>query len=125
MSDFSPCLDCGACCSTFRVSFYWGESDSAPGGLVPDRLIEQVTPHLSCMQGTNQPQPRCVALMGEVGSGVRCSIYENRSSTCQWVTAGLLFFSVTAIFFRSAGWRPMGALIVPLSSRRLPMTTAS
>src|SRR5690606_32175816 len=83
MSDFSPCLDCGACCSTFRVSFYWGESDSAPGGLVPDRLIEQVTPHLSCMQGTNQPQPRCVALIGEVGSSVRCSIYEQRSSTCR------------------------------------------
>lgn len=83
MSEFSPCLDCGACCSTFRVSFYWGETDDVPGGLVPQRLTEQVTPHLSCMQGTNQPSPRCVALMGDVGQGVRCSIYEKRSSTCR------------------------------------------
>lgn len=82
MSD-SPCLNCGACCATFRVSFYWGESDAVTGGLVPQRLTEQVTPHISCMQGTNQRSPRCVALMGEIGEGVRCTIYENRSSTCR------------------------------------------
>lgn len=83
MSENTPCLNCGACCATFRVSFYWGETDDAPQGLVPQRLTEQITPHISCMQGTNQPTPRCVALMGEVGEGVRCSIYEKRSSTCR------------------------------------------
>ena len=35
------------------------------------------------MQGTNQPQPRCVGLMGTVGEGVRCSIYEKRPSPCR------------------------------------------
>lgn len=79
----SPCLNCGACCATFRVSFYWGETDAAPGGGVPNQLTEQITPHLSCMQGTNQALPRCVALVGEVGKGVRCSIYEKRSSSCR------------------------------------------
>src|SRR5690606_34427090 len=75
MSDISPCLDCGACCATFRVSFYGGEAASAPGGAAPGRLIEEVPPQLSCMRGSNQPQPRCFALMGEVGSSVRCTIY--------------------------------------------------
>ncbi len=42
--------------------------------------------------------------------------------TSQCVTALRLFFSVTAIFFRFTGSRPMGASIVPLSSRRLPQT---
>jgi len=79
----SPCLNCGACCATFRVSFYWGETDACEGGLVPGYLTEQISPHLSCMQGTNQPVPRCTALMGTVGEGVRCNIYEQRSSSCR------------------------------------------
>src|SRR5690606_31509102 len=83
MSDISPCLDCGACCATFRASCYSGEADSAPRGTVPDRLMEQGTPHPSCMRGTNPPQPRSVARMGEVDSSVRCTIYEQRSSTCR------------------------------------------
>lgn len=83
MSEQSPCLNCGACCATFRVSFYWGETDASPEGVIPSALTEQVSPHYSCMQGTNQPSPRCVALMGSIGEGVRCSIYEKRSSTCR------------------------------------------
>lgn len=82
MSDV-PCLNCGACCATFRVSFYWGETDAAPEGIIPSLLTEQVNLHYSCMQGTNQPSPRCVALLGSIGEGVRCSIYEKRSSTCR------------------------------------------
>lgn len=35
------------------------------------------------MQGTNNPLPRCTALIGNIGEGVRCSIYEKRSSTCR------------------------------------------
>lgn len=83
MNQPSPCLNCGACCATFRVSFYWGETDDSPGGLVPYHLTEQISPHLSCMQGTNQSTPRCTALMGQVGEAVRCNIYEKRSSTCR------------------------------------------
>ncbi len=83
MSENSPCMSCGACCGTFRVSFYWGETDAAPAGQVPVRLTEQINHYLACMQGTNQSSPRCVALLGEIGDNVRCSIYEQRSSTCR------------------------------------------
>lgn len=82
MSTENPCLSCGACCAYFRVSFYWGECQSA-GGLVPDNLTVAVTPHLVAMQGTEQKPARCAALLGEVGCGTRCTIYENRSSTCR------------------------------------------
>lgn len=82
MAEESPCLSCGACCAFFRVSFYWGEAASA-GGCVPDALTTQVSPHLSCMQGTSQKPARCVALTGQVGQAVACSIYQQRSSTCR------------------------------------------
>lgn len=79
----NPCLSCGACCARFRVSFYWREADDAEGGTVPVDLTEDVTPVYRCMRGTNQPQPRCAALLGTVGEGVRCTIYEQRSSPCR------------------------------------------
>lgn len=77
----NPCLSCGACCSFFRVSFYWAEAQCG-GGTVPDQLTEQINLHKSCMLGTNQIPSRCFALLGDVGSEVRCTIYQNRSSTC-------------------------------------------
>ncbi len=82
MSDSSPCLTCGACCATFRVSFYWAEMRSA-GGWVPDELTEKLNLHRSCMRGTSQAEPRCVALQGEVGREVSCSIYQDRPSPCR------------------------------------------
>ncbi|WP_082191431.1 YkgJ family cysteine cluster protein [Cellvibrio sp. pealriver] len=78
----SPCLTCGACCASFRVSFYWGECQSA-GGTVPDELIMKVTPHHVCMKGTEKSPVHCAALVGMPGERVSCSIYENRSSTCR------------------------------------------
>ncbi|MBU9811383.1 YkgJ family cysteine cluster protein [Rahnella sp. SL6] len=78
----NPCMTCGACCAYFRVSFYWAESEEA-GGCVPQALTEQVTPFLSCMQGTNSKTPRCVALEGEVGHAVSCSVYPNRPTPCR------------------------------------------
>lgn len=78
----SACLNCGACCAFFRVSFYWGEAQSG-GGVVPDALIHPLPPYHACMQGTQASSPRCHALMGDVGQSVRCTIYENRSSTCR------------------------------------------
>ncbi|MGL5223208.1 MAG: YkgJ family cysteine cluster protein [Plesiomonas shigelloides] len=83
MSDeLNPCVSCGACCAYFRVSFYWGETTEG-GGLVPEHLTEQVTPHLVCMQGTGQRPARCVALTGQIGESVSCSMYHQRSSTCR------------------------------------------
>jgi Fe-S-cluster containining protein len=82
MSDNNPCLSCGACCAYFRVSFYWGECASA-GGPVPDELVEQVAPNRVAMLGTLGKPARCVSLAGEVGCGVSCTMYEQRSSTCR------------------------------------------
>lgn len=75
------CMDCGACCASFRVSFYWGECDDAPGGWVPSALTEQLTPYLRAMKGSNCASPRCEQLQGEV-PGALCRIYPQRPSTC-------------------------------------------
>lgn len=82
MSDQNPCLTCGACCAHFRVSFFWGECCSS-GGTVPDDLVVQVNPYRVAMRGTESKPARCVGLLGEVGSGVRCTLYEQRSSPCR------------------------------------------
>lgn len=79
----NPCLNCGACCSHFRVSFYHGELDYHPGGFVPDRLAEKVNDTFACMRGTKEGEGRCVALMGKIGESISCAIYENRPSSCR------------------------------------------
>ena len=79
----STCRSCGACCASYRVSFYWSEADPALGGKVPPELVEPVNAHLVCMAGTKHPGGRCVALAGTLGEEVHCTIYANRSSTCQ------------------------------------------
>ncbi len=83
LSSVNYCQNCGACCTNFRVSFYWAETDEAAGGLVPVALTEHVSPHLRCMTGTNTKPLRCIALEGDVGKQVSCSIYPLRSSTCR------------------------------------------
>lgn len=82
MSIENPCLTCGACCAFFRVSFFWGENVSS-GGTVPDHTTIQVSPFHVAMIGTEAKPARCVGLLGEVGCGVRCTLYEQRSSTCR------------------------------------------
>ncbi|GGF62132.1 YkgJ family cysteine cluster protein [Alteromonas lipolytica] len=82
------CVSCGACCATFRVSFYWTEADPFTGGTVPEELTAKISPYIVAMEGTNQPVPRCVALTGKIGQQVSCDIYENRSSTCREFAAG-------------------------------------
>ena len=77
------CLSCGACCAFFRVSFYWAEGET-----MPSDVIEQLSPVYSCMKGTNQKNPRCVMLSGEIGQQVSCTMYEHRSSSCKEVQAG-------------------------------------
>jgi len=78
----SPCLRCGACCAFFRCSFYWRETE-AGGGPVPDHLTADLGPHRRVMRGTDQRDPRCIALTGTIGEGVFCAIYERRSSVCR------------------------------------------
>lgn len=86
MSDV--CQQCGACCATFRVSFYFGETDQVPGGTVPADLVEPISPFHVAMRGTNHPQPHCQQLSGTVGQAVGCQIYPLRSSTCREVQPG-------------------------------------
>jgi len=78
-----PCQSCGACCASFRVSFYWSEGEALP----PD-LSERLTPQLSCMAGTNSAAPRCRALQGEIGAACACSVYALRPSPCRELEAG-------------------------------------
>ncbi|MCZ7080240.1 YkgJ family cysteine cluster protein, partial [Salmonella enterica] len=61
MSDASPCLNCGACCSHFRVSFFWGECASS-GGTVPDDRVVQINPTRVAMIGTDQKPARFCSL---------------------------------------------------------------
>ena len=82
------CQRCGACCATYRVSFYWAEADDAPRGTVPAALTRQVSAWHRCMAGTEAHPVRCVGLQGEVGQGVACSLYAQRSSTCREVQPG-------------------------------------
>ena len=83
MSFENPCIQCGACCAFFRVSFYWEETAEADNQGVPVEMTEKLSDFLQCMQGTNQPHPRCIALQGVIGEKVSCSIYSQRSSPCR------------------------------------------
>ncbi|WIT12212.1 YkgJ family cysteine cluster protein [Paucibacter sediminis] len=76
-------MSCGACCASFRVSFYWAEASD-----LPDALTERVSPLYSCMAGTHSKAPRCAALQGEIGGAVACSVYAQRPSPCREVVAG-------------------------------------
>jgi Fe-S-cluster containining protein len=85
----NPCVSCGACCALYRASFYFGEAgDFTPGGVDPE-LTEQITPFYRAMKGTNDVNPRCIALEGEIGVRVRCAVYANRPSCCHDVMPSL------------------------------------
>ena len=69
------------CCQYFLVSFYHGEIDG--NGTVPEDLTTRVSTHLACMKGTEKGHAPCIALRHTHEEGYRCSIYEQRSSTCR------------------------------------------
>jgi Fe-S-cluster containining protein len=79
----NPCITCGACCAYFRASFHWTETDEYILGTVPIELTEELNEHLRVMKGTNQKNPRCIALEGQIGESVQCNIYPKRSNVCQ------------------------------------------
>jgi uncharacterized protein len=79
-----PCLSCGACCARYRVSFYWGETTDAAGGMVPAALTEPLTHSRVTMKRTGGDGClRCVALEGEIGGRIGCSIHNVRPSVCR------------------------------------------
>jgi Fe-S-cluster containining protein len=81
------CLECGACCASFRVDFASQEL-GCNGGHVPEGLSVEVTDTLCRMRGTDHARPRCAALTGNVGERVSCGIYEWRPSPCREFEAG-------------------------------------
>ena len=77
-----PCFSCGACCAAFRVDFHVSELESE-GGRVPDGLADPCGREMARMRGTDYAQPRCMALVGQVGKDARCGIYAERPSPCR------------------------------------------
>lgn len=82
MADFA-CLSCGACCVAFRVDFHREDLAGPDKAGVPAELTVPLTATLLRMRGTDEAPPRCVALAGEIGSAVSCSIYECRPGPCR------------------------------------------
>jgi Fe-S-cluster containining protein len=82
----SVCQSCGACCASLRVDFHPAE---LAGGAyawadgVPLAMTVPVTAKIVRLRGTDAAPPRCVALAGEVGVAVLCTIYEARPSPCR------------------------------------------
>ena len=79
----SNCLSCGACCAAFRVDFHRADLATADAPGVPEAMTVPVTANIVRMCGTDAAEPRCVALLGEVGQSVICSIYDGRPSPCR------------------------------------------
>ncbi len=82
----SVCQSCGACCASFRVDFHPAELAGgafAWGDGVPKEMTVPVTPAIVRLCGTDAAPPRCVALRGEIGTAVACTIYEGRPSPCR------------------------------------------
>lgn len=78
-----PCLSCGACCVSLRITMPRRELDSHPGGLVPAALTEPYTATTACMREHPDLPGRCIALEGEVGLAVSCTIYAKRPEACR------------------------------------------
>ena len=83
----SNCVNCGACCSSYRVEFAMYELDSF-GGTVPTALTESVRGITCRMRGTGEVPIRCMALTGQVGQSVGCSIYLQRPLPCRELQEG-------------------------------------
>lgn len=82
----SACQSCGACCATFRVDFDAAEQSGGAlpwGAGVPPALTVPVTGQTIRMRGTDAAPPRCIALVGEIGRTVACSIYAERPGPCR------------------------------------------
>ena len=82
----SVCQSCGACCVSFRVDFR--PVDVAGGAFaggqgVPLAMTVPAPANIVRMCGTDAAEPRCVALVGDIGQSVNCSIYDGRPSPCR------------------------------------------
>lgn len=93
----SPCTTCGACCA---YSFDWPEfSDEDELDGVPESMCDCENGRMKCVGD------RCVALVGEVGNAVKCSIYSSRPAVCRGFEPGTNVCGEVRRFFKLA---PLG-----------------
>lgn len=79
------CQNCGACCQ-FHISVSVRNDDENLPFLIEQNLVEAADEgHYRMKLDSNR---RCIALTGEIGKSVSCSIYENRPVTCRLYVAG-------------------------------------
>lgn len=83
MASVDYCETCGACCAAFRVDFHVSELVNEQGVGVPNAMAVPVTRSIMRMRGTDEAKPRCIALKGQIGEAVSCSIYADRPSPCR------------------------------------------
>ena len=62
------CVECGACCASFRVDFHPSDGE-AQGGRVPEGLYDELNVSIARIRGTDDAQPRCRALRGRIHAG--------------------------------------------------------
>lgn len=80
-STYPECLDCGACCSYFKVYF---KAKDNPEYLKLKDKINIINEDKIFMKGTEKfNSSKCIALEGEVGKCVSCSVYDDRPDVCR------------------------------------------
>ncbi len=79
----NSCTNCGACCALYRVTFPWDSSHNRSSLSVPYELTISIDRKQRGMKGTYSGSPRCIALSGEIGLSVSCSIYSVRPLPCR------------------------------------------
>lgn len=84
-SETPDCQNCGACCS-FHISVAVRRDDENLPFLIERDLVD-AGDDANYRMKLNASR-RCIALRGEVGKSVSCSIYENRPVTCRLYVAG-------------------------------------
>jgi uncharacterized protein len=79
----NPCTSCGACCALYRVTFPREISETESSTAVPLDLTIKINRKQRGMKGTYSSSPRCIALKGDIGFSVSCSIYSVRPPPCR------------------------------------------
>lgn len=77
-----PCLKCGACCATYRVTFLKAELDGPNNQLA--KISKDNGGLWQIMPGTDKRHnPCCNYLKGTIGRSASCGVYESRPSPCK------------------------------------------
>lgn len=69
------CQSCGACCAYSDTWPEFDDNDTCDG--IPEELCDCDTGRMRCIGN------RCIALIGQLGVHVSCTIYANRPNVCR------------------------------------------